>query len=114
MQNFWELASVLETLPENKITGFFNRARFLFRFGIIKVKEIAKNREDSIEYLKNKYYNVKISELNDEKNKKQEFIDTNNLSELIKEQKDLSMKIFLSCLRKGTKVFASVYFGKRL
>lgn len=93
------LASVLETLPENKITGFFNRARFLFRFGIIKVKEIAKNREDSIEYLKNKYYNVKISELNDEKNKKQEFIDTNNLSELIKEQKDLSMKIFLSCLR---------------
>ena len=94
-----ELASVLETLPENKITSFFNRARFLFRFGIIKVKEFAKNREDSIEYLKNKYYVVKISEINDEKNKKQEFIDTNNLNELLKEQKDLSMKIFLSCLR---------------
>lgn len=94
-----ELASVLETLPENKITSFFNRARFSFLFGIIKVKEIAKNREDSIEYLKNKYYGVKISELNDEKNKKQEFIDSNNLSELLNGQKDLSMKIFLSCLR---------------
>lgn len=94
-----ELASVLETLPENKITSFFNRARLSFLFGIIKVKEIAKNREDSIEYLKNKYYGVKISELNDEKNKKQEFIDSNNLSELLNGQKDLSMKIFLSCLR---------------
>ena len=94
-----ELASVLETLPENKITSFFNRARFSFLFGIIKVKEIAKNREESIEYLKNKYYGVKISELNDEKNKKQEFIDSNNLRELLNGQKDLSMKIFLSCLR---------------
>lgn len=94
-----ELASVLETLSENKITSFFNRVRFLFRFGIIKVKEIAKNREDSIEYLKNKYYEVKISELDEEKNKKQEFINSNNLSELLKTQKKLSMKIFLSCLR---------------
>lgn len=106
-----ELASVLETLPENKITSFFNRARFLFRFGIIKVKEIAKNREDSIEYLKNKYYGVKISELNDEKEKKQEFVDTNNLSELLKAQKDLSMKIFLSCLRERYESFCEHTFS---
>lgn len=84
--------------------------RFLFRFGIIKVKEIAKNREDSIEYLKNKYYDVKISELNDEKDKKQEFVDTNNLSELLKAQKDLSMKIFLSCYGKNTKAFVNIHF----
>lgn len=106
-----ELASVLETLPENKITSFFNRARFLFRFGIIKVKEIAKNREDSIEYLKNKYYDVKILELNDEKEKKQEFVDTNNLSELLKAQKDLSMKIFLSCLREKYESFCEHTFS---
>lgn len=106
-----ELASVIETLPENKITSFFNRVRFLFRFGIIKVKKIAKNREDSIEYLKNKYYDVKISELNDEKNKKQEFIDTNNLNELLKEQKDLSMKIFLFCLQKRNESFCEHTFS---
>ena len=106
-----ELASVLETLPENKITSFFNRVRFLFRFGIIKVKEIAKNREDSVEYLKNKYYDVKISELNDEKEKKQEFVDTNNLSELLKAQKDLSMKIFLSCLRERYESFCEHTFS---
>lgn len=89
----------------------FNRVRFLFIFGIIKVKEIAKNREDSIEYLKNKYYDVKISELNDEKEKKQEFVDTNNLSELLKAQKDLSMKIFLSCLRERYESFCEHTFS---
>ncbi len=106
-----ELASILETLPENKITGFFNRARFLFRFGIIKAKEIAENREDSIEYLKNKYYEVKISELNSEKDKKQEFIDSNNLSQLLKEQKDLSMNIFLSCLQKRYESMSACAFS---
>ena len=106
-----ELASILETLPENKITGFFNRARFLFRFGIIKAKEIVENREDSIEYLKNKYYEVKISELNSEKDKKQEFIDSNNLSQLLKEQKDLSMNIFLSCLQKRYESMSACAFS---
>ena len=38
-----ELASVLETLPDDKVTGFFNRVRILFRFGIIRLKGIAQN-----------------------------------------------------------------------
>ena len=29
----------IKELMEEKITGFFNRIRFLFRFGIIKLKE---------------------------------------------------------------------------
>lgn len=95
-----ELASILETLPKNKITGFSNRVRLLFKFGILRLKEIAENREDCVEYLKNKYYDIKISELNGEKDKKQNFIDTNNLSELLEEQKDLSKRIFESCLAK--------------
>ncbi|MBQ8726081.1 MAG: AAA family ATPase [Clostridia bacterium] len=94
-----ELVSVLESLPEEKITGFFNRARFLFRFGIIKLKEIAQYKEDSIEYLKNKYYGVKISELDKEKKAKQNFIDSNKLVDLIGEQKELSLSIFKACLQ---------------
>ena len=58
-----ELASILESLSKDKITGLFNRVRFLFRFGIIKLKDMALNKDDSIEYLKNKYYSVKMSEL---------------------------------------------------
>ena len=98
-----ELASILEALPEDKITGFFNRVRFLFRFGIIKLKDIALNKDDSIEYLKNKYYSVKISELSQEKNEKQKFIDSNNLSKLLEEQKHLSMHIFKAYLQERYK-----------
>lgn len=98
-----ELASILETLPKNKITGFINRVRFLFRFGIIKLKGIAQNKDDSIEYLKNKYYCVKISELNKEKAEKQDFINTNNLAKLLDEQKDLSISVFKSCLQERYK-----------
>lgn len=97
------MASLLETLPSNKITSFFNRAKFLFEFGVIGLKEIVQNKEDSVEYLKNKYYNVKISELNKEKDRKQKFINSNNLEELLKEQKDLSMRIFKSCLKERYK-----------
>lgn len=94
-----ELASVIESLPENKITEFSNRVRFLFKFGIACLKEIAQNREDSVDYLKNRYYSVKISELNVEKEKKQKFIDSNDLGELLQEQKNLSLNIFKACLR---------------
>lgn len=94
-----ELVSVLETLSENKITGFLNRVRFLFKFGIIKLQEIVQNKEDSIEYLKNKYYSVKISELNKEKTEKQNFIHLNNLDKLLEEQKELSNIIFKACLQ---------------
>lgn len=93
-----EFASILETLSEKEIVCFSNRVRLLCRFGIVKLKEIARNREDSIAYLKNKYYNVKISELNNERNIKQEFVDSNNLDELMREQNDLSMRIFKSRL----------------
>lgn len=98
-----ELASILESLSKDKITGFFNRVRFLFRFGIIKLKDIALNKDDSIECLKNKYYSVKISELSQEKDEKQKFIDSNNLSKLLEEQKHLSMHIFKACLQERYK-----------
>ena len=107
------LASILETLPEDRITKFFNRARFLFRFGIIKLKEIALNREDSIEYLKNRYYGVKISELDSEKSKKQEFIESNDLNDLLKEQKELSMNIFVSCLQERYKELKETRFSAK-
>lgn len=98
-----ELASVLEILPKKKITGFLNRTKFLFKYGIINLKEIAKNKEDIIEYLKNKYYSVKISELKSIKTKKQEFIDVNDSEELFKKQKDLSIGILNESLAKRFK-----------
>lgn len=108
-----ELASVLETLPKNKITSFFNRARFLLRFGIIRLKKIALNRDDSVEYLKNKYYDIKISELKQEKNEKQDFIDSNNLDKLVKEQKLLSMRMLKASLMERYKDLKETNFSIR-
>lgn len=106
-----ELASILETLPEHNITGFFNRIRLLFRFGIIKVKEIAREKGDVVEFLKNKYYDVKISELNVERGSKQAFIDSNSLNSLLKDQKSFSKRIFKSCLQERYKNLGECNFS---
>lgn len=108
-----ELASVLETLPDDKVTGFFNRVRFLFRFGIIRLKGIAQNKEDAIEYLKNKYYDVKISELNQAKAEKKNYIDSNNLTELLSKQKKLSYDIFKYALQERYKGLNDCNFTAR-
>ena len=49
--------------------------------------------------------------LTTKRRKKKEFVDTNNLSELLKAQKDLSMKIFLSCLRERYESFCEHTFS---
>ena len=108
-----ELASVLETLPDDKVTGFFNRVRILFRFGIIRLKGIAQNKEDAIEYLKNKYYDVKISELNQAKAEKKNYIDSNNLTELLSKQKKLSYDIFKYALQERYKGLNDCNFTAR-
>ncbi len=108
-----ELASVLETLPDDKVTGFFNRVRILFRFGIIGLKGIAQNKEDAIEYLKNKYYDVKISELNQAKAEKKNYIDSNNLTELLSKQKKLSYDIFKYALQERYKGLNDCNFTAR-
>lgn len=108
-----ELASVLETLPDDKVTGFFNRVRILFRFGIIRLKSIAQNKEDAIEYLKNKYYDVKISELNQAQAEKKNYIDSNNLTELLSKQKKLSYDIFKYALQERYKGLNDCNFTAR-
>lgn len=106
-----ELASVLEALPDNKVTGFFNRVRILFKFGIIGLKSIATNKEDSIEYLKNKFYDIKIAELNKEKDEKQKYMDLNNLTELLNKQRKLSHDIFKYALQERYKDLTDVGFS---
>lgn len=93
-QKFLELASILEVLPNKKISGFFNRARLLFRYGILKVQSVADNQNDIVEYLKNRYYECKIEELNKEENEKVEFLKTANTQELYEKQTQLSKLIF--------------------
>ena len=105
------LASILETLPEKKLKGLFNRVRLFFQFGLLNINEIVEHRNDIIEYLKNKYYLLKIEELKAEKALKQRFIDNNNLEKLLVEQKDLSLKVFESLLQRRYNDLGTVQFS---
>ncbi len=93
-----ELASVLEILPERKVAGFFNRARLLFRYGIISAKKIADNLQDVIEYLKNKWYDAKIAELNQLKEEMLDFLKNNDFGNLEKFQQSVSLKLFVKSI----------------
>jgi len=88
-----ELASILEVKSSKEVTSFFNRVRFLFRFGIIRVKNIANHQQESIDYLKNKYYTEKIRELDKEKAEKEKFLQDNNFDELDKNQQKISKEL---------------------
>lgn len=89
-----ELAAFLEVLIPKKITKFFNRARLLFRYGIIKVKQVAEHRNDIVEYLKCKYYDKKIEELTEEKLPLECFLRDNGSYRQISKYESLSYDIF--------------------
>ena len=93
-----ELTSLLEVLPERKVAGFFNRARLLFRYGIIGAKQIAENLQDVVEYLKNKYYDVKISELNQIKDEMLNYLKINDFGNLENFQQNISLKLFIKAI----------------
>jgi len=89
-----EFAAFLEVLSADKITKFFNRARMLFRYGIIRVKQVAEHQNEIVEYLKNKYYDKKIEELTEEQLPLERFLKDNNLEHKISNYESLSNDIF--------------------
>lgn len=80
-----ELASVFELLPEREIIGFFDRVKFLFRYGIVKIKDLAKHRLDTVDYLQNAYYGEKIDELLGELQEQEKFLSRHNADEVLKD-----------------------------
>jgi len=107
-----ELASFLELLTPKKITHVINRIRLLFKFGIRNVNEIVRNLNDVIEYLKNKYYAQKISELKLEKEQKEAFLSSHNIVQLKEEVQNLSKYIFKNSINEKLLTLSSVVFTK--
>lgn len=93
-----KLASILEVLPKEKITGFFNRARLLFRFGITNAKGISSHSQEAVAYLKNKYYTQKISELEEKIAIKEDFLAQSDFENIAQKQLELSKEILDSIL----------------
>ncbi len=95
-----ELASVLQCVSEEQYLKFFTRVRLLFRFGIVRTKDLFNNSYDIIEYLENKYYTAKIEELSQENKKIDEFLQANNFENLLSDFTLYSKKVLENALRK--------------
>ena len=95
-----ELSSVLQCVSEEQYLHFFAKVRLLFRFGIVRTKDLFNNSYDIIEYLENKYYTAKIEELNQENKKIDEFLQANNFENLLSDFTLYSKKVFKNALQK--------------
>ena len=89
-----KLAVVLEKLPEKAIYKFFYRARLLFRFGFIRVKDIYNNKEECVKYLKKEYYSAKTEELQIEIDEIQTYLESKDSQKLKKDCLDNSKIVF--------------------
>lgn len=108
-----KLVSNLEVLSNKKMKSLFNKIKLFFGFGIANVDEVVINKEDCVEYLKNKYYGVKISELKKEKEEKEKFINSNNLESLLEKQKQFSTDIFKYRIQERYKSIDKFTFSKK-
>lgn len=95
-----ELSSILQCVSEEQYLHFFVKVRLLFRFGIIRTKDLFNNSYDIIEYLENKYYTAKIEELNQENGKIDKFLRANNFENLLSDFTLYSKKVFENALQK--------------
>lgn len=95
-----ELSSILQCVSEEQYIHFFTRVRLLFRFGIIRTKEILNNPYDIIEYLENQYYTAKIEELTEENEKINAFLKANNFEDLLDDFTQYSKKFLENALAK--------------
>lgn len=93
-RKFLELSAILDTVSDKKLTGFFNRARLLFRYGIANAKSLAKHQKENLGYLKDCYYDKKISELLLNNSELQLKLDSVDANKCIANYHELSKQIF--------------------
>lgn len=98
-----ELSSILQCLSEEQYIAFFERARLLFRFGIIRTQKLRENSYDVIEYLENKYYETKIFELNEENDEINSFLKSNDFENILSDYTAYSRALLDQALLKRYK-----------
>lgn len=88
-----KLSSKLESMDEEKITSFFNRARLLFRYGKTGLKKIEEDKEFVVACLKNSYYANKINDLKNDKKEKTTYLNKIDLDSMKKDFMKVSRNI---------------------
>lgn len=104
--------SIISFLADEYFVGdksyrFLRKAKLLFKYGFVDFKKLKRNRMDLITRLQQRYYETKIEELNNERNKIELKLETKSFENLLKQHemysKDLfRKKLFEKYHKKGT------------
>lgn len=94
-----ELAAYLDILLSKQRIGFFDRLRLRFKYKLRNVKTILNNLSDCIVYLQNKFYQIKLKELDWEKKRKQAILNNEYNVKALSEFACLSMDKLKNCLK---------------
>ena len=109
---YLEIAAVLETLSNKNKINALDRMKLIFRYKIPKINEVLHNINDVIDFLQNKYYAKKLSELQLQLQKMTQFLSKKeNIQSLGKLQK-MSMAQFKKALLKQLQSISKFQFQK--
>lgn len=105
-QKVLHLLAYIDSIKQKKT--FFNELKFLMIYSIIDTQKIYDNISDNINFLRCKYYKLKLKELNKAKEDYEQFLSTHKFKDLKKCEETLSKTIFKSFVtnkKYGTKNF---------
>lgn len=108
LERLLRLKAELTALDDKKQKDFFTRLRFLFKFGIFNMNKYINDKIATLEFLENKYYELKLKSLNKELKEKQRFLDKNKSEFLLNELTKRSEWIVQACLCKHIKRYSNI------
>ena len=86
------MAAFLEILLCKRKIGFFDKFKLRFCYKVRKAKDVIKHLSDCIAYLQNRFYKVKLEELSDEKDQKEEFLKNETNTKILNDFQWISME----------------------
>lgn len=108
LERLLKLKAELTALDDKKQKAFFTRLRFLFKFGIFNINTYINDKIATLEFLENKYYELKLKSLKKELKEKQKFLDKNKSEFLLNELTKKSEWIVQACLCKHIENYSNI------
>lgn len=107
------LKAALDLLSEEKFNRFFTKVRFLFKYGIFNLPQFFPNKNDALDYLDHKYYDIKISELQNELVEVKNYLQENNVAVIEKKMEESSLILFKHFTFKSIEKHIGISFGRK-
>lgn len=94
-----KLLSYLEIIAQKGRAGFFQKVKLLIKFKITKSKQILNEVNESIDFLQNQYYKIKLQELWEEWDRITAFLTQNDSEKILNLYREQSMYFFKQHMR---------------